>query len=107
MMASEFVRISDGRAEKTADVYAEFSSLNLSGEGFCPDDAHVMMLVLEEEFPDWFAEHENVLGDALLCSRDDLLVAMATAPNPFLSGMVYMALVMRTQVAQITGRPDI
>lgn len=106
-MDAECIRFSTICAGNSANVYDEFSSIGLSGEGFSPEDAHVMMLVLEDEFPDWFAEHENPLGDALLCPREDLLVAMATAPNPFLAGMTYMALVMRTQVAQMTGRPDI
>lgn len=76
------------------------------GDGFSLGDAHVMMLVLEESHPEWFAAHENVLGDVLLSSREDLLAALASAPDPFLAGMAYLALVMRTQLAQITGRPD-
>ena len=79
---------------------------NAIGDKFSPDDAHVMMLVFESEHPDWFAEHENILGDPLLASRSDLLAAMASAPSPFLAGMVYQALTMRIQLAQITGRPE-
>lgn len=76
------------------------------GEGFSQDDAHVMMLVLEQQHPEWFSTYENVLGDVLLGARDELVSALASAPDPFLAGMTYMALVMRIQLAQVTGRKD-
>lgn len=79
---------------------------NAIGDQFSPDDAHVMMLVFESEYPSWFAEHENILGDPLLASRDELQAALSSAPTPFMAGMVYQALAMRIQLAQITGREE-
>lgn len=79
---------------------------NAIGDQFSPDDAHVMMLVFESEYPGWFAEHENILGDPLLASREELQAALSSAPSPFMAGMVYQALVMRIQLAQITGRAE-
>lgn len=71
--------------------------------GFTPDDAHLTMLTLERDYPEWFAQHENSL-DPISSTRQELLDAMASAPSPFIGGFIYNALIMRTQIAQITGR---
>lgn len=76
-------------------------------DGFTLEDAHLTMLLLEKDHPAWFAAHENNLVDPLLCERKDLLDALASAPNPFIAGMIYNALVMRTQMAAFSGRPDL
>ena len=79
----------------------------LADQGFSLDDAHVTMLTLERDYPEWFAAHENTLAEPILCDRQDLLNALATAPNPFLGGMIYQSLVMRAQMAFLSGREDL
>lgn len=78
----------------------------LVDQGFSLDDAHLTMLTLEGDYPEWFALHENTLAEPILCERQDLLDALASAPNTFLAGMIYQALSMRTQMAFLSGRED-
>lgn len=73
-------------------------------EGFGLQDAQVVLLGLEEEFPDWFREHDAVLFDPVLAEIDEIRAALATAPSAFLQGCLWQTLLFRQLLASITGR---
>ncbi len=97
-----------GAASRPAGVASHGHDLSkaLVDQGFSLDDAHLTMLTLEGDYPEWFAIHENTLAEPILCDRKELLDALASAPNTFLAGMIYQALVMRAQMSFLSGRED-
>ncbi len=97
-----------GVASRQAGVASLGHSLKkpLTEQGFSLEDAHLTMLTLERDYPEWFALHENTLAEPVLCERQELLNALASAPNTFLAGMIYQSLVMRAQMSFLSGRED-
>jgi hypothetical protein len=61
-----------------------------------------MLFALEQRYPEWFAELD--VNDPCTCTRPALMELIETAPAPFLQGMLYGQLMMRIQLAAITGR---
>lgn len=58
---------------------------------------------MREEYPDWFAEYEDA-GVDLVADRAQIESLLATAPTPFLKGMIYGKLAMRLQISNLTER---
>ncbi len=59
-------------------------------------DIHANMAQLEQQHPEWF--HAMDCLDPCADPAHALLAAMARAPDPFLGGMVYGFLVLRTRL---------
>lgn len=68
----------------SADGYAEF------------------MASLESSYPAWFDELAQ--AEASFADREEMARLMVTAPHPFLVGMLYGKLLMKMEIAAITGR---
>lgn len=77
---------------------------SLISSAFTLDDAHAYLARLEVSFPEWFQRCDSTLSHSLSCERSELLEAMASAPDPFLKGMLYAAHLTSLQIEQVTGR---
>jgi hypothetical protein len=62
------------------------------------------MQELANSHPDWYADYEDAQAD-IGCDRDVLSQLLETAPTPFASGVVFGKILLRQQVASVTGRP--
>lgn len=67
------------------------------------------MARLEQEYPTWFHGMDGL--DPCASSTNDLHASLSQAPHPFLGGMVYGMLVVRTRVDGVValnaGRIDV
>lgn len=52
--------------------------------------------------PDWFAYFEDV--QAFSAPKADLMELLRTAPTPFAKGLIYGIVLMRQELAAVTGR---
>ena len=52
--------------------------------------------------PDWFAYFEDV--QAFSAPKSDLMELLRTAPTPFARGLIYGIVLMRQELAVVTGR---
>lgn len=72
--------------------------------GFDEEVAHAVLARLEAQYGDWFAKFDRVLSCPLSYEREFVLEALAEAPDPFLRGMLYSALVTARQIEEVTER---
>ncbi|HBJ86951.1 MAG TPA: hypothetical protein DDZ88_24450 [Verrucomicrobiales bacterium] len=60
------------------------------------------MLVVKEQYPDWYAEYED--RDPMTAARADLDFLLESAPTEFVAGLVVGVMLFRQQMAILTGR---
>lgn len=71
---------------------------------FLLEDAHELLARIEQDHPSWFLVFDSICSHPLSHERGEILEAMASAPHPFLKGILYGSYIMSLQIEQVTGR---
>lgn len=64
--------------------------------------ADAQLAEVKEQFPEWYADYEDI--DPFVADRELVEHLLKTAPNDYTSGLITGMLLIRQQIAAVTGR---